>query len=189
MNGSGWVALRQGTVRPTGVERTFDADELIVSKTDPRGRITYANDVFCRVTRYSEEHLLGKPHNVVRHPGMPRVVFKLMWDAITNGREIFAYVVNLASDGAHYWVLAHVTPSFDPQGRIVGYHSNRRQPARSSIETIERLYAELRGVEERQTSADAQLAASGGLLEQVLAEKGLGYDQFVWSIAPAEVVR
>ncbi len=88
------------TVSPTGVERTFDADELIVSKTDRKGVITYANEVFCRTSRYREEEIIGRPHNVVRHPDMPRALSRLLWDTISGGREIFAYVLNLAADGA-----------------------------------------------------------------------------------------
>jgi len=132
---------------PTQVERTFGEDEIIVSKTDTRGRITYANDVFCRVSLYSEDELLGQPHSLIRHPDMPRAVFQLLWDAIQAGREIFAYVVNLAADGAHYWVLAHVTPSFDPAGRVVGYHSNRRSPHRDAVTAASELYARLRAEE------------------------------------------
>lgn len=180
--------LRDSGVQPTGVERTFGEDELIVSKTDPRGRITYANETFCTIARYREEQVIGQPHNIVRHPDMPRVIFKQLWETIAGGHEIFAYVVNLAADGAHYWVLAHVTPSFDTQGRIVGYHSNRRLPARSAVETIEPWYATLRQAETR-LKGDAQLAASSELMERMLADRGLTYDEFVWSITPAEVAR
>jgi len=106
-------------VVPSGVERTMAEDELIVSKTDTRGIMTYVNDVFLRVSAYPESEVLGQPHNMIRHPDMPRCVFKLLWDTIKSGQEIFAYVVNLAADGAHYWVFAHVTPSFDTTGRVV----------------------------------------------------------------------
>jgi len=104
-------------IEPTGVESHFGDDEIIVSKTDPRGVITYANEIFIRVSGYSEEELLGAPHSILRHPAMPRCVFKLLWDTIQGGREIFAYVVNLAKTGNHYWVLAHVTPSRRRCGR------------------------------------------------------------------------
>ena len=96
----------------TGVERTFGEDEIIVSKTDLTGRITYANDVFLRISGYAEAEVLGQPHSIIRHPGTPRAVFSLLWRTIESGREIFAYVVNRAKNGDHYWVLAHVTPTF-----------------------------------------------------------------------------
>src|ERR687897_472191 len=86
------------SVRPTGVERTFSPDELIVSKTDPRGVITYANDVFLRVSGYAMDEVIGQPHNLIRHPDMPRAVFQLLWETLAAGRELFAYINNLASD-------------------------------------------------------------------------------------------
>nr|BFE86398.1 hypothetical protein GCM10020093_089990 [Planobispora longispora] len=128
--------MRASAIRPTGVERTFAPDEIIVTKTDLKGHITYANDVFLRVSAYSEEEVLGQPHSLIRHPDMPRCVFALLWQEIRRGREIFAYVVNLAADGAHYWVLAHVTPSAGPGGQIVGYHSNRRVPGEAALRRI-----------------------------------------------------
>ena len=122
-------------IRPTGVENLLGEEELIVSKTDLKGRITYANDVFIRMAKYSWKELMGAPHSLIRHPEMPRSVFKLLWDTLQSRQEIFAYVVNLAKDGGHYWVFAHVTPTFDERGNIVGYHSNRRKPdpRRSSV--------------------------------------------------------
>ena len=116
-------------IRPTGVENLLGEEELIVSKTDLKGRITYANDVFIRMAKYSYAELMGAPHSAIRHPDMPRCVFKLLWDTLQSRQEIFAYVVNLAKDGSHYWVFAHVTPSYAKDGRIIGFHSNRRVPA------------------------------------------------------------
>ena len=110
---------------PSGQESPFGADEIIVSKTDPKGRITYANDVFLRVSHYREAEVMGQPHNLIRHPDMPHSIFKFMWQTIQGGEEIFAYVLNMARNGDHYWVFAHVTPSFDALGGIAGYHSNR----------------------------------------------------------------
>jgi PAS domain S-box-containing protein len=121
-------------IRPTGVENLLGEEELIVSKTDLKGRITYANDVFIRMAKYSYAELMGAPHSLIRHPDMPRSVFKLLWDTLQAKQEIFAYVVNLAKDGSHYWVFAHVTPTFDERGTIVGYHSNRRKPDPAQIE-------------------------------------------------------
>ena len=77
-------------IQPTGTERTFENDEIIVSKTDSKGRITYANDVFLKLALYEESEVLGAPHSLVRHPDMPRAVFKLLWDTIQAGEEIFA---------------------------------------------------------------------------------------------------
>ena len=169
-------------ITPTGVERTFGTDEIIVSKTDLQGRMTYVNDVFIRVSGYDEHELLGAPHSLIRHPDMPRAVFKLLWDTIADGREIFAYVNNLARDGANYWVLAHVTPSLDREGRIVGYHSNRRVPDRRALEQVIPLYAMLRDAERRHPDRKDGLVASTALLEATLAQAGRTYHEWVWTL-------
>jgi len=83
---------------PTGIERFFEENDFIISKTDIRGRITYANRAFLDVALYSEEELIGKPHSIIRHPKMPRCIFWLLWDRIEQGKEIFAYVVNLSTN-------------------------------------------------------------------------------------------
>ena len=101
----------------TGREVRFDEEELIVSKTDAQGRITYCNDVFIRISGYTERELLGAPHSLIRHPDMPRAVFKLLWDTIASGEECFAYVVNRAKSGDHYLVRAHLTPPLHARGR------------------------------------------------------------------------
>ncbi len=166
----------------TGVERTFPESEIIVTKTDTRGRITYANEVFCQIAGYSEAEALGQPHSLIRHPEMPRCVFKLLWDRIQSGKEVFAYVNNRAKTGDHYWVLAHVTPTFDSQGQIAGYHSSRRCPRRAAIETVIPLYDRLLATERAAADRQSGMAASGALLHQLLDQKGIGYDAFVLSL-------
>ncbi|HED64384.1 MAG TPA: PAS domain S-box protein [Planctomycetes bacterium] len=168
--------------RPTGRERTFGTDEIIVSKTDTKGVITYANTVFQRVAGYTEEELLGQPHNIVRHPDMPRCVFKLLWDTLERGEEIFAYVVNLAKNGDHYWVLAHVTPTFDDTGNIIGYHSSRRSPSRAAIDAIQPVYAALLAEEAKHESKKQGMQAGADLLAAVLQEQGKEYDEFAFSL-------
>ena len=174
------IARRQ--VVPSGRERTFGEDEIIVSKTDLQGKITYANDVFIRVSGYDEHELLGAPHSIIRHPDMPRAVFKLLWDTLGAGREVFAYVNNMARNGDNYWVLAHVTPSFDRNGTIVGYHSNRRVPERSKLEKLQPIYAALLAAERRHADRRDGLVASVALLKATLATAGIAYDEWVWSL-------
>ena len=174
--------VRRGSVVPTGQERTFSTAELIVSKTDLKGVITYANDVFERVSCYSLGELVGQPHSIVRHPDMPRAVFQLLWDTIGAGGDLWAYINNLAADGANYWVLAQITPSFGPTGAMIGYHSNRRSPSREAIARITPLYARLLEVERRQPNGRSAVEAGTGLLTDLLAEQGQTYDEFVWSI-------
>jgi PAS domain S-box-containing protein len=168
--------------QPTDVERTFQEDEVIVSKTDTKGRITYANEVFQRVGMYSERELLGEPHSILRHPDMPRCVFKLLWDTLEAGNEIFAYVKNMAKNGDYYWVFAHVTPSFDKNGNIVGYHSNRRVPRREAIAKIEPIYRQLLEEENRHASAKDGMNKAFDTLVGLLNEQGVQYDEFVFSI-------
>ena len=161
----------------------FSERELIVSKTDLKGRITYANKTFCKVAGYTEHEILGQPHSLVRHPEMPRAIFKLLWDTISNGREIFAYVKNLTKTGDYYWVFAHVTPSFDRDGKIIGYHSNRRTPKRAVIEkAITPLYARILAEEARHKNGKEALAAGVECLTTVLTTKGLDYEAFVLTL-------
>ena len=164
----------------TGVERTFSVDQFIVSKTDCAGRITYANDVFLEVSGYAEAELLGRPHNMIRHPEMPRVVFMLLWDTISVGKEIFAYVINLAKNGDHYWVFAHVTPNFDADGKIVGYHSCRRVPRPGILDHIRPFYAKLHQVETRIGRTSEAMAASGAMIEELYRSVGASsYEEFI----------
>lgn len=168
---------------PSGRERTFAEHEIIVSKTDLKGRLTYVNDVFCKVGLYDEDELLGQPHSIVRHPDMPRSVFQLLWQRISNGEEIFAYVKNLAKNGDHYWVLAHVTPSFSLDGQMDGYHSNRRVPRRAALAEIERLYARLREAEERHPDRKQGMQAGVALLADDLQRRNIDYDRYVLGLA------
>jgi PAS domain S-box-containing protein len=176
------MSIARLQIAPTGHERTFANDEIIVSKTDLAGRITYANHVFLRVSGYAEEQLLGAPHSVIRHPDMPRAVFKLAWDQLLAGDEVFAYVNNLAANGDHYWVLAHITPSFGPDGSIVGFHSNRRVPEPRAVRAVEPLYATLRAEEQQHRDRADGLRASTARLTGTLAATGLTYDAWIWTL-------
>jgi PAS domain S-box-containing protein len=173
-------------IRPTGKEVFFPAGELIVSKTDLKGRITYANSTFCHIAGYSEAELLGQPHSIIRHPDMPRAVFRLVWDTIAAGREIFGYVKNMARSGDHYWVFAHITPSFDQHGNIIAYHSNRRTPDPSVVaNAIAPLYAEVLRVE--QGHANGKQAVEAGLkaLTDFVASKKVSYDELMFALQSA----
>ena len=174
--------MRASKVAPTGVERTFGDDEIIVSKTDGKGRITYANSVFLRVSRYDEADVIGQPHSLIRHPDMPRIIFQVMWETIQSGQEIFAYVNNLAADGAHYWVFAHITPSRAGSGAAVGYHSNRRSPGRGAVRDVADLYRRLAAEEKKHTRPADAMSASGLLLTAELARLGMTYDELVWNL-------
>lgn len=168
----------------TGVERFFPAEQFLVSKTDLKGRVTYANRVFLDIAGYQEKELLGQPHSVIRHPDMPRCVFKLLWDTVMDGREIFAYVVNRARNGDHYWVFAHVTPSFDAAGQINGYHSNRRIPNRTVIdEVISPLYRSLLAEEAKHGNRKDGMQSSHAMLLKMLEERETSYEELIFALS------
>ncbi len=174
--------MARAAIKPTGVEFPFGEEELIVTKTNLKGHITYANDVFLRLSKYPLKEVIGAPHSLIRHPDMPRCIFKLLWDTIQAKKEIFAYVVNLASDGAHYWVFAHVTPTLDAQQSVVSFHSNRRKPTPAQVDKIKDLYAALRAEESRNDSRKEGMLRGYELLISKLRDKGLDYDEFIFAI-------
>lgn len=170
-------------VQPTNIESFFDKGDIIVSKTDLKGHITYANKVFCDIAGYTEAELIGQPHSIIRHPDMPRAVFKLLWDTIFEGREIFAYVKNMAKNGNCYWVFAHVTPTFDNDRQIIGFHSNRRVPDPKVIKTaIAPLYAELLREESMHRNGKDALAAGYRRLLDFVASQKVSYDELVFAL-------
>ncbi len=158
------------------------SDEIIVTKTDVKGRITYANDVFLNISHLTERQALGAHHNIIRHPDMPACIFHLLWSKIQSREEVFAYVLNRAVNGDHYWVLAHVTPTIDDKGVVTGYHSNRRVPDRTVIaDIITPLYQSL--LEEESRAGKAQrIAASSAKLNDLLQTRNMDYDRFIFSL-------
>jgi PAS domain S-box-containing protein len=168
-------------VQPTQLEKLMREEDFIVSKTDLKGHITYGNRTFIEFCGYPEEVLLNAPHNIIRHPDMPRGIFKFAWNEIERGREVFAYVKNLSADGSFYWVFATMTPSFNKAGQLVGYYSVRRAPKRESVKIIGELYRRMLN-EENRVERPMQADASLRLLHQFLAEKGQSYADFILSI-------
>lgn len=166
---------------PTDKEIVMREDDFIVSKTDLKGRITYGNKTFIEFSGFEEKDILGIQHNVIRHPDMPRAVFKMLWSSIQEGREIFAYVKNICKDGSFYWVIANITPSVDEKGQVLGYYSVRRKPHARAIPVIAALYRRMLDEERRVGSRDA-IAASTRLMDDFLNEKGMGYEQFVLTL-------
>lgn len=169
------------SITPTAVERMMRDGDFIVSMTDLKGRITYGNRIFIEFSGYSEDELLGSQHNIIRHPDMPRAVFKLLWDKIQAREECFAYVKNLSKDGSFYWVFANVTPIYDPSGNVTGYLSVRRKPKQSGIQVVSGLYAAMLEAEKNAGPANA-IAVSTKILVDVLTEKGLSYDELILAI-------
>lgn len=167
----------------TGVEKHMEPQEIIVTKTDLTGKITYGNRTFYKYAGYGERECLGVQHNLIRHPEMPRAVFKLLWDTLESGEEIFAYVNNRSRNGDNYWVLAHVTPSRDASGNVIGYHSNRRAPNRALIDQhIVPLYRRLLEVESRSSSKKEGLEQSTQAVTDLLQSVGMSYNRFFFSL-------
>ena len=155
-------------------EHFVNEEDFIVSKTDVKGRITYCNQPFLKIVGATQEQLLHKPHNIIRHPDMPRIVFKLLWERIKARQEIFAFVKNKSFDGGFYWVFANITASLDASGEIIGYYSVRRKPNPKGVKFIEGVYRRLLEAEK-----SGGMEASGKLLRQILADADIGYDELV----------
>jgi len=170
-------------VNPTGHQRILGEKEIIVSKTDLTGKITYANSKFLSISDFQESELLGIQHNIIRHPQMPRVIFKFLWDQLNAGNEVFAYMLNLCKNGDHYWVFAHVTPSINNEGVVTGYHSSRRAVDQSIVkDIIIPVYDSLLGVEQSSTSPKQGLESSYKTLLSFIQEKGGNYDKWLFSL-------
>ncbi len=172
------------TLRQTGREIQLQANELIVSKTDASGHITYANRVFMKLAGFAEHELLGMPHNLIRHPDMPRGVFRLMWKTLQDGKEFFGVVKNYTKNGDYYWVLANITPDYDHRGQLQGYYSVRRKPSREAVDTVTAIYAEMRAVEARCGKASAPDASVTWLVDTLAARKQ-NYDDFIHALINA----
>ncbi|KEA63849.1 Aerotaxis sensor receptor protein [Marinobacterium lacunae] len=124
-------------------EVPFPDGKLIVSRTNTKGIITHVNQAFVDMSAYSRDELIGANHNILRHPDMPAVAFKGLWDTIEGGEKWQGYVKNLRKDGRYYWVKATVIPNVR-EGKLVGYTSVRRKPSRSKIAESEALYVTLK---------------------------------------------
>jgi len=157
--------------------KEMQADDFIVSKTDLTGKITYVNKVFMDMSEFSEEELLGKPHSIIRHPEMPKAVFKLLWNMVQNKEEIFAFVNNKTKNSNDYWVYANITPSIDENKKLIGYYSVRRKPNPKALEIIKPLYSKMLNAEK-----SGGVDAGTKILTDLLHEKGVSYNEFIISI-------
>lgn len=163
-------------ITPKNSEKVFAENELLVTKTDLKGVITYANREFMHIVEIDENVLIGAPHNIIRHPDMPKIIFKYLWSYLQKEEEIHAYVKNICADGSYYWVMANVTPSY-LNGKVVGYHSARRKPTVKALDVIKPLYEKLLNAEK-----SGGINASEKMLNDLLKEKGVQYDEFILSL-------
>lgn len=168
-------------IKPTAHEKVMPDDAFIVTKTDSKGRITYANRLFLEISGYSEKELLNKQHNVVRHPDMPRGIFHLLWETLKSGEEFNALIKNLCKDGSFYWVMANITPSLSPKGELLGYYSVRRKPREDSLNAIQNLYTDMLAAEAK-TNAKEAINVSTAILDARLNNLEMKYDKYVLTL-------
>ena len=131
--------------RPTPIDNEIilKSVDIVVSKSDEEGNIEYANPIFYKLSGYNKRELTFAPHSILRHPDMPKAVFKLLWDELKKGNEVNAFVKNLTKDGSFYWVLAYVRPAFNPDGSLRNYVSTRKAMSQNAREVIEPFYKKL----------------------------------------------
>jgi PAS domain S-box-containing protein len=144
-------------------EEIMKDNDFIVSKTDTKGFITYVNRIFVNMAGWERQELIGANHNIIRHPDMPKIAFKILWDLISSKKEFFGFVKNLRKDGGYYWVFAYITADLDLNDNIIGYTSFRKKPSQKAIETIIPIYKAL--VEAEKSGG---INASYDLLKQTL---------------------
>ena len=126
----------------TGNERTFPAQQRLISTTDLKGQITYCNDAFVEISGFSRDELIRTPHNLVRHPDVPPAVFAHMWETLKAGRPWMGIVKNRCKSGDHYWVNAYVVPVLD-DGKVTGYESVRSKPTAEQVQRAQALYSRI----------------------------------------------
>lgn len=155
-------------------EIKFSKKKFIVSKTDLKGNIIFTNKNFSEVSGYTEAELVSSPHNIVRHPDMPKAVFFLVWQALLAGKPISGVVKNLAKDGRYYWVIADFEPKFNAKGNLVALTAFRRSAPNEVIEATEELYHTMLSIEKKH-----DMEKSLGYLEAFLEEHQVNYNEFI----------
>jgi PAS domain S-box-containing protein len=160
---------------PIDHEIKLSPKRYIVSKTDPKGVIEYGNDYFVEISGYTEAELIGQPHSIIRHPDMPKIVFKMMWERIKKKENIMAVVKNLAKDGSYYWVVTEFESKSDPiTNEIISYTAFRKAAPKKAVEAIEPIYKKLIEIE-----ATGGMEASEKYLRGFLEEKNVTYDELI----------
>jgi len=158
----------------TAKEKVLNADDFIVSKTDTKGKIIYCNEIFAQMAGYPASDLIGANHNLIRHPDMPKLAYKFLWDLVQAKDEFFGFVKNLCADGGYYWVFAYVTADLDNNDNIVSYTSVRRKMPQSAIDIMTPIYKQLLEAE-RSGGVDA----SQKLLQKMLEQHNMEYKEFI----------
>ena len=166
------------TIRPIPKDEEIKLNpyKTIMSKTNQKGIIEYANDYFMEISGYKEWELMGQPHNILRHPDMPKVVFKILWEHLNMAKPTIAIVKNLAKDGSYYWVIADFKTKIDKDGHITHY-ARRKAVPENVKQKIQKIYNDILEIEK-----SAGLEASEAYFNGLLEDAELSYEQFILNL-------
>ncbi len=162
---------------PIDKEIKLDPSRVIMSKTNPMGIIEYANDYFMEICGYEEYELMGQPHNIIRHPDMPKIIFKLLWERLNEGKNIHALVKNFSKDGRYYWILTNFETKYNDEGDIISHFAKRKAAPGNAIYQIEKLYKTLLAIEQRKNPEIAEKYFNG-----LLEDRKQTYDEFILDV-------
>ena len=163
--------------RPTPIDKEvgWNKSQVVISETDVYGRITNVNDVFCNVCGYSPEEMIGQPHSIIRHPDMPKLVFKLLWDNLKVGNNFIGVIKNLAKSGEYHWVITDFEMRRDATGNITHYIARRKSVPKAVIENyVAPLYETLLKLEKV-----GGMELSSRFFKNYLAKQGKDYIDFI----------
>ncbi len=160
---------------PIDEEIELSPKKYIMSKTDPKGIIEYGNEYFVEISGYKESELVGKPHNIIRHPDMPKVIFKLLWDRLESRKNIYAIVKNLSKSGRYYWVITDFDIKVNrASNEVLGYFAYRKSAPKHAVKEIEKLYKKLIEIEK-----ESGMEGSQKYLVGFLEARGQTYDEYI----------
>ena len=160
---------------PINKEIILDPKKVIMSKTNRKGVIEYANRYFVEISGYEEYELMGRPHNMIRHPDMPKIIFKILWERLHQGKNIHAVVKNLAKNGKYYWVITNFETKFDDKGNVISHYSRRKAAPEHVVFGVSKLYKILLSLERN----DKTLKSSRNYFEGFFEYKNTTYDNFM----------
>lgn len=169
-------------VTPTGIEIMIPENALMVSKSDNTGKIIYCNDQLPKFSGFEKKELIAQTYSIFANPSMPRCIYQLLWNKISSGKDIIVYLNNLCKNGDNFWVRSHIRPVFDNNKNIRGYHSNNIQADKNLLPKIKNLYEKLLLIEKEISGKDEAINASKQYLENFLKEKGVSYEEFVYTL-------
>lgn len=176
-NSKGKRLTKKDRPNPVNEEIIIPDDQVLISVTDPKGIIIETNDIFTKISGYSKEDLIGSSHNLIRHPDMPKIMFKIVWDHIMDKENVMAVVKNLAKDGRYYWVVTDFVTQVDADRNVINYTAYRRPVHDRVKQAVEPLYKALCAIEDV-----AGMKASERFLNDYFEDRDTNYDDMVEEI-------